>query len=267
MCLGAKAKAANKAAKRQYEFQLQKRERDWMQQLSMTGVEHLQYEQGVDASNLGLANFYSDIQEKHGALVDEAMVASQEDWKQFLQNSKFASMKAAGRLGRSTDRLGSLELAEYFKRGNDVATKLTDAAQELSKAGAKQAAQTKQQQMQMFTSVAFQKHPDLAPPKPVMQNVTYAAMMDALSIAGSVGSIVAGVKASDRRLKENIQKIGESISGLGIYTFNYIGKVKKYIGTMSDDVKKLLPEAVVIMDNGYEGVRYDLIDVQFKEIV
>ena len=36
---------------------------------------------------------------------------------------------------------------------------------------------------------------------------------------------------------------------------------------MSDDVKKLLPEAVVIMDNGYEGVRYDLIDVQFKEIV
>ena len=36
---------------------------------------------------------------------------------------------------------------------------------------------------------------------------------------------------------------------------------------MSDDVKKLFPEAVIMMDNGYEGVRYDLIDVQFNEIV
>jgi len=36
---------------------------------------------------------------------------------------------------------------------------------------------------------------------------------------------------------------------------------------MSDEVKKILPKAVVKMPNGYEGVRYDLIDVQFKEAV
>ena len=238
-----------------------------MQQLSLTNVEHLQYKQGLDASNLGLANVYSEIQEKHNELIDQAMEQSQEDWKTFLAENQGDKMKVAGQIGRSADRISSIDLGQYLKKGNDLATQLTDAGNELSKKGAQAAAQTKQQQLQSFAQIAFIKNPDIAPPKPVFQNVGYAAMMDALSIAGSVGSIVAGVKASDRRLKENIQKIGESISGLGIYTFNYIGKVKKYIGTMSDDVKKLLPEAVVIMDNGYEGVRYDLIDVQFKEIV
>ena len=253
--------------KRQYEHQLQRRERSWMQQLSLTNVEHLQYKQGLDASNLGLANVYSEIQEKHNELIDQAMEQSQEDWKTFLAENQGDKMKVAGQIGRSADRISSIDLGQYLKKGNDLATQLTDAGNELSKKGAQAAAQTKQQQLQSFAQIAFIKNPDIAPPKPVFQNVGYAAMMDALSIAGSVGSIVAGVKASDRRLKENIQKIGESISGLGIYTFNYIGKVKKYIGTMSDDVKNLFPEAVIMMDNGYEGVRYDLIDVQFKEIV
>ena len=71
---------------------------------------------------------------------------------------------------------------------------------------------------------------------------------------------------SDRRLKENIKKLGESPSGLGIYKFNYIGHVKQYIGTMADDVMKVMPEAVFTMANGFLGVKYNLIDVQFKEV-
>ena len=55
----------------------------------------------------------------------------------------------------------------------------------------------------------------------------------------------------------------ESISGLGIYTFNYIGKATQYIGTMADEVLKVKPEAVTIRD-GYMAVNYDLIDVNFE---
>ena len=60
---------------------------------------------------------------------------------------------------------------------------------------AKAAGQAKAEQMQMFSNVAFVKNPDMVPPKPVYQNVTQAAFMDALSIAGARGGIVAGVKA------------------------------------------------------------------------
>ena len=121
--------------------------------------------------------------------------------------------------------------------------------------------------MQSWANNMFVKHPDLAPPKPVGHNVGHAAMMDLLSIVGtaaSVGSVF--IEPSDKLLKENIKKLGESPSGLGIYKFNYIGNAKKYIGAMADDVKKIVPEAVVTMANGFLGVNYNLIDVQFKEV-
>jgi len=189
VCLGAGAKAANEQAMRNYEYQLEKRKRSWMQTLSMTQVEQLQYEQGIDASNLGLANIYGDIQEKYGELVDDAFKGAHEDWKKFLQENKGDQMKASGRLGRSTDRIGAIELGQYLKRGNDAATALTDAAKQLSRKGSEAAGRTRAQQLEMFTSVAFEKHPDIAPPKPVLQNETMAAFMDALSIAGSVTGI------------------------------------------------------------------------------
>ena len=50
-------------------------------------------------------------------------------------------------------------------------------------------------------------------------------------------------------------------------TAHILGNAKQYIGTMSDEVKKIFPEAVVKMANGYEGVRYDLTDVYFKEVI
>ena len=269
MCLGSEAAAANEKARRNYKYQLEKRERSWMQTLSMTNVEQMQYEQGIDASNLGLANVYSDIQEKHGELIDQAMVASQEDWKKFLADNKAGEMKAAGRLGRSTDRIGAIELGQYLKKGNDMARALTDAGTELSKQGAAAAGQTRQQQLQAFTNVAFEKHPDIAPPKPVMQNESMAAFKDALSIGQSIATIGTSMAMpwSDRRLKENIKKIGESISGLGIYKFNYIGKAKQYIGAMADEVIKVVPEAAILDSTGLYRVNYNLIDVDFKEAV
>jgi hypothetical protein len=250
--------------RRNHEFKLQAREREWMRTLSLTNVERMEFERGIDASNLGLANVYADIQEKHGEAIDQMFLQSQEDWKTFLAENKGDQMKAAGRLGRSRDRISAIELGQYLKKGNDQVTALMKGARKMSREGYAAAAKAKSDQARLFAQNVFIKNPDMAPPPPVYQNVGAAAFQDALGIAGTAASLIS---LSDRNLKENIQKIGESISGLGIYKFNYIGKVKQYIGTMSDEVKKIFPKAVVKMPNGYEGVRYDLIDVQFKEVV
>ena len=265
MGLGAGARAANERMKRNYEFKLQAREREWMRTLSLTNVERMEFERGIDESNLGLANVYADIQEKHGEAIDAMFVQSQEDWKTFLQENKGDQMKAAGQLGRSRDRISAIELGQYLKKGNDQVNALIKGSRKMSREGYGAAAKAKADQSRLFAQNVFIKNPDMAPPPPVFQNVGMAAFQDALGIGQSAASMFAAF--SDRELKENIQKIGESISGLGIYKFNYIGKVKKYIGTMSDEVKKIFPKAVVRMPNGYEGVRYDLIDVQFKEVV
>jgi hypothetical protein len=71
---------------------------------------------------------------------------------------------------------------------------------------------------------------------------------------------------SDRRLKENIVKVGKSNSGLNIYNFEY--KDKKfgegiYQGVMSDEVPK---ESVIVGSDGYDRVNYSLLDVEFKKI-
>ena len=71
---------------------------------------------------------------------------------------------------------------------------------------------------------------------------------------------------SDRRLKKNIQLIGESPSGLNIYSFEYkypqFGE-GLYQGVMSDDIPQ---EAVIKHFDGYDRVNYNMLDVEFKQI-
>lgn len=75
----------------------------------------------------------------------------------------------------------------------------------------------------------------------------------------------AAMMASDVRLKENIDHTGYSESGIPIYTFNYKGDENKWSGTMAQDLINLgRSNAVEIMDNGYYGVYYDMIDVDMK---
>lgn len=63
---------------------------------------------------------------------------------------------------------------------------------------------------------------------------------------------------SDRRIKENIRRIGMADNGLPIYAYNYIGDPIPRIGFMADEVEMLHPEAVTVMGNGYKGVNYAL---------
>ncbi len=192
MCLGAQAKAANENARRQYQYQLEKREADWMQTLSLSGVERIQYEQGVNATKMGVANMYADIQEKHGELIDEAMQADQDSWKEFLQNNKGATLAASGVTGKSAQRIASLDLAAYLTESANRARDVSNDAKELNRQGAKAAGIAASQQKQAWLQQQIIKQPDMAPPQPVMQNVGAAAFMDALSIAGSVAGIAGG---------------------------------------------------------------------------
>ena len=76
----------------------------------------------------------------------------------------------------------------------------------------------------------------------------------------------AGPMASDIRLKENITKVGQSPSGINIYQWNYIGQTEVFEGVMAQELMRDRPDAVVLMNNGYLGVNYDLIDVSMREI-
>ena len=77
---------------------------------------------------------------------------------------------------------------------------------------------------------------------------------------------------SDIRVKENIERIGTLANGLGLYDFEYKPEFKdhpqcghgRFRGVMAQEVEKLIPEAVVTMDNGYKAVKYNLVEMELS---
>ena len=67
---------------------------------------------------------------------------------------------------------------------------------------------------------------------------------------------------SDIRLKDDINLVGKSPSGINIYTFKYKGDDKKYQGVMAHQV----PHASFVDNDGYLRVDYTKLDVEFKEV-
>lgn len=61
---------------------------------------------------------------------------------------------------------------------------------------------------------------------------------------------------SDRRLKENIRRVGTMDNGLPVYLYNYIGDARTHMGVMADEVEEIHPEAVVVTPSGFKAVNY-----------
>lgn len=73
---------------------------------------------------------------------------------------------------------------------------------------------------------------------------------------GSVPTAAFGAFASDRRLKRDVEKLGERPDGIGVYAFRYLWSKAQHIGVMAQEVLKVKPEAVVTMPNGFYAVDY-----------
>jgi hypothetical protein len=100
----------------------------------------------------------------------------------------------------------------------------------------------------------------------VIPNLTPEVIMPAKSGGGGGGGGAGGGGGgwSDRRLKENIHRIGVSRSGLPIYTFQYIWGGPVYSGVMAQDMMRLRPDAVIKTQSGYMKVDYSRIDVKMR---
>ncbi len=60
---------------------------------------------------------------------------------------------------------------------------------------------------------------------------------------------------SDRRLKRNIKRVGTHRLGIGIYEFDYVWG-EHATGVMADEVKQVMPDAVIRDKSGYDMVDY-----------
>lgn len=89
------------------------------------------------------------------------------------------------------------------------------------------------------------------------------------SILGGLGGLALGVsKFSDRRLKQDIEAVGtHEPTGLTIYEFAYKSDPsRRFRGFMADEVRKVMPDAVVTGDDGFDGVNYSMLGFEMVEV-
>lgn len=100
----------------------------------------------------------------------------------------------------------------------------------------------------------------------IMDNYTKLGSADiqaqaASSPLGGLGQLFGSVFkpitiSSDRRLKQNVKLRFHLPSGLGVYEFTYVGSTTRQMGVMAQEVRHVIPEAVVTLPSGYLAVDY-----------
>lgn len=63
-----------------------------------------------------------------------------------------------------------------------------------------------------------------------------------------------GMMWCDERLKENVERVGETYEGIPLYKFNYKGDDHVFFGPMAQEVEQVKPWAVMTHESGYKMV-------------
>ena len=271
MCAGSNAaKTANENAKRQEIFAKWNRFHKGMTAFSRYRIKKVQA--AVTEGNIfqGLAGRYgswSRAQQKYNTLKKNVFKKNEEFTRKLLTNSTYGKLLAGGKVtGKSVARMGVLEdaMAGEFYANN--LRKLTDARDALGVGMVMSRMKAIKAQDDTYAGVAFAPSPDIMAPEGARRSVGAAMAGDIMGAIGTAAGVAALFMGSDSRLKKDIRKIGTSLDGHNIYKFKYLDEENEYIGVMAEEVYKKKPEAVGRMDNGYLGVDYNQIDVEFREV-
>ena len=176
------ARARNRAAVQNYEWQLAQRKKDWYQQLSVWGAQRNKYLIDINESDLAMQRGYSQAQVGLNQQYEAAAQRNEGALIKYLQ--KHGQMAAAGRTGKTAARISTLELGALGRaRGR------TYAALTKSREAFKQNVESIRQRnisnrSRLEAKVAFAPIPDLAPPPPQMEN---ESAMGGILMAGVSG--------------------------------------------------------------------------------
>ena len=185
------AKARNRAAIQSYEHALNVRKHEWYQQLSVWGAKRNQYFQDINENDLAAQRGYAQAQVGLNRVWEGAMQSNEGALIKYLQNhGKYA---AAGRTGRSIDRLGTLEKGQLERHAGKQLFAMTRAKHSFTENVENIRNEQMSHRNKLQARVTFAPMPDLAPPPPQMENesampgLLMAAGQGLMSYAGAGG--------------------------------------------------------------------------------
>ena len=177
---------------------------------------------------------------------------------------KYYVSKSVDEGGRS-NRFGKNKMADYLNKIAAV-DRQEYALATVGEATAETGRERRQQAMIDKQNQALGGDPQFGMPTMDPGRDAAGQMLNTISFGLNVATGIAGLMTSDARVKDNIDRVGTSPQGYGIYEWNYRGESpdERYRGVIAQDVVKQNPMAVGILDNGLLGVYYDKIDVELE---
>ena len=204
---------------------------------------------------LGRSRVLSDFQEfatkaRGGALLGKQNAAREMFQKQTVNEG-----------GRSRTR-GRGRTMEYFSKIADIDRKQFALAT-VGEAKVQQGLQQRQQAMERKERMKLGMGPQFGMPTMLPPKDRAGQFMNSVSFGLNVAS---GLMAfSDRRLKDDITKVGVSPKGYDIYEWTYRARPnERWRGVIAQEVVKKNPMAVGVLPSGFLGVYYDMLDVDLE---
>ena len=124
MCLGAQARAANESAKRQYNYEIERRERNWMQEIAIYNAQKVKYQTDSDNIAIAQSQAYAKKQEDMNIARGAAQLKYEDLYRKVLQDNEASNLIASGATGRSVNRLKTMEYADYGRQVNAIGRKI-----------------------------------------------------------------------------------------------------------------------------------------------
>ena len=181
-----------------------------------------------------------------------------------------AAMRAQGMTGarNQAQQLGYARQLDAAGLGRGLAGASTAAYGGAVGAGsqASNVAQSAGQNYQAGLSGAGQTYGNMAN---TQANVFSAGLNAQGEMMGSLLGAGATIYSSDMRIKENVSEIGkDAYTGLNLYHFSYINDPDStmYEGVMAQEVLNFMPEAVVLTEDGFYAVDYNMLGMEMKQV-
>ena len=217
------------------------------------------YKQNVqDIQGLGASRTRSDFDVFALQQQGSGLLAKQEAAK------KYYVSKSVNEGGRS-NRFGKNKMADYLNKIAQV-DRQEYALATVGEATAETGRARRQQAMIDKQNQALGGDPQFGMPTMDPGADQAGQLMNTISVGLNVATGIAAI--SDKRVKDNIDRVGTSPKGYGIYEWNYRGESpdERYRGVIAQDVVKQNPMAVTILENGLLGVYYDKLDVELEAV-
>lgn len=232
MAQGSLARAMDPNVRSQYTDQLVQNTIDRI----MPGINSSFAGSGMSGSGLHAQNLASGVSSGVAGVLDNA-------WQQ----GENRALQAAGMVpGINNAAYGAVNFLDTMGRGNQQQNQA-----EIN------AAVLQDQQAQTADLNAIQDYLALTSGVGGMFGVQSSRQSQSPGLLGMLGFGLqaAPLMFSDRRLKENIKKVGKTDDGLNVYTYNYKGNPLRHMGVMAQEVEKVKPGAVGEI-GGFKAVDY-----------